>query len=350
MRLIGRLFLLFAGCAVLAWGVWTFALGRPGMQRELFERAAEARYQAAQPRPVDAAAFRATACAATPCLLVETGGLALLVGAGAGTTEGLYSQGLLRADLDGVLLTSLQPRDFAGLAELVLALRAMGRVDPLQVSGPAGFERIVTGLNSALTRPASEVAPAAADVGEMSPDPAVMLVAGQVLASEGDRGDVVFDSGVVAIRRFPVSEGAQALFRIEFDGRVLIAGGCGAVSQDVLRAARGATQAAAILPASSDWMLAAQKLAADSAGLRRPQPDSHDPSTCLTPEEAVSAFREARLAAGMLAPLYPAPLDQATTRLWNELTPQPAGLALILGEPGAMLDVGDLKAQADVAL
>lgn len=338
MRLIGRLFLLFAGCALVAWGVWTFVLGRPGMQRELFERAAEARYRAAQPRPVDAAAFRATACALSPCVLVEAGGLSLLFGAGAGAADGLYATGLLRTDLDGVFLTGLRPADVAGLAELSQALAETGRTSPLVVHGPAGVDSVVAGLNALLAGPSQVAASGPDPSGGLPRD--VALATGERLEIDEVRGALVFDSGVVSVRMFPATAPDESVFRVEWRGRALIVGGCGARREDVLAAARGAAQAAAILPASSAWMLGAQKAAATSAGMRHAWPGSQDPALCLTPEDAVAAFREVRLAGGMLTPLYPPPVDQATRRLWNETAPEAEGLRLVLGGPGATLDFG----------
>ena len=88
VRLAGRLAILIIAVAAAAWAAWYFLLQRQDVQLDLFERDAKARWSAAAPKPPEANTFRATVCATSPCLLVEAGGLAFLVGAGAGSAEG----------------------------------------------------------------------------------------------------------------------------------------------------------------------------------------------------------------------------------------------------------------------
>ncbi len=303
--------LLFGGLAVVAVVVGWFALvNRPGAAIDAFE--SEARSQAAKANPnlAPAEAFRATVCAASPCVMVEAGGLAFVVGAGGGAAEGLAARGLMRADLDAVVLTDLSLQAVEGLPTLAAAVREAGRTDPLVVYASAGALPVVDGANLMLAGAAG-----------------ARLAVGAEGENQGLSGQIVFDSGVVSIRAFPASgEIGGRVYRFDFDGRSLVVSGCGATQADVVAAARGTKQVAAVLAAASPQLVAATGPAKVS---------------CLEADEAATAMSQAKLSAGLLAPLYPAADSETAVRAWREvfsardgINAQPAGAGWVLDLSG----------------
>jgi hypothetical protein len=339
MRLIGWGALLCVAFAALAWGVWSYALGRQDLQLELYERAAKSRHVAARLQPADAATFRATVCATTPCVLVEAGGLAFVVGAGDGAAERLSELGLLRPDLDGILLTDIGVGSIEGLPDLRHATWRAGRKAPLAVYGPPGAERVVDGVN--LMMAASDIEESRMPSATPLSAGGALLVSGPEPGPEGLSGLTVFDSGVVKISSFPVAgQGASWVYRFDFNNQSLIVAGCAARATDILTAVRGARQAAAILPASSSRMLEIDRKAASASrsSVARPLAEPGG-QTCLSQEDAIAAMRDAHLTGGLLAPLYPPISNPPALRAWRELVAPPEGLSLAPGEPGDQIDL-----------
>lgn len=318
--MVGRLSILAIVLAVAALVAWFALLERTDVHLEQFERDARARWDRATPRPAAAQAFRVTVCAQSPCVLVEAGGLSFLVGAGEGSADGLSSLGLMRPNLDAVLLTDLELGSVVDLSELQRAGAAQGRVDPTTVFGPEGVLAIVDGANLLLTGSGEGIG---------------RLQAGPPGRDQGLEGVVVVDTGVVTVRAFNASGLAGArLYRFDFAGKSLIIAGCSARPADVVRAARGARQAAGVLAAKSDRMLAIEQKAAAGAGATLPIAP-----ICMSSEEALGAIQEARLAAGLLAPLLPAPTDARAQRAWEEILLIPSGLGAVAAMPGDALDL-----------
>jgi predicted transcriptional regulator len=301
---------------VVSW----FLLQRPGAAFDAFKSEAKALALAARPHSANAQAFRATVCAPTSCLLVEAGGLAFVFGAGNGAAQGLASLGLMRGDLDGVVLGDLELASVSGLAELRQASFAAGRTEQLAVFGPEGVVPVVDGVNLALA--AGGPAPAAAK-----------LVAGAEGEDQGLSGKVVFDSGVVTIRAFQASAGGR-LYRVDFSGKSLIVAGCSARPEDVAGAARGAKQAAVVVAVASELMRKAEREAARTAGLAAP-----DEGRCMSPEDAARTILAGKLSAGLMAPMYPSIADPTAKRVWKEIVAAPKGAKLAPGGPGAVLDL-----------
>ena len=101
--------ILFGTLAVVALaGGWFLLANKPGAAADAFVKDAKARAQAIRATPVTAESFRATVCASSPCVLMEAGGLAFVFGAGDGAAPGLADLGLMRADLDAVVLPDLR--------------------------------------------------------------------------------------------------------------------------------------------------------------------------------------------------------------------------------------------------
>jgi hypothetical protein len=320
VRLIGRLSILAICVAIAAWAVWFVLLQRSNVQLEHFVREAKVRWERATPRPAAAQDFRATVCAPSPCVLVEAGGLSFLIGAGKGSVDGLSSLGLMRPNLDAVLLTDLELRSVVDLSELQRAGSARGRSDPTTVFGPEGVLAVVDGANLLLAGSGEGIG---------------RLQAGPPGLDQGLEGVVVIDTGVVTVRAFNASGVANArLYRLDFAGKSLIVAGCSARPADVVRAARGAGQAAAVLAAKSDRMLGIEQKAAARAGATQPTAP-----ICMSSDEALGAIQEARLAAGLLSPLLPAATDTAARRAWQEILAIPSGIGVAAGSPGDALDL-----------
>jgi hypothetical protein len=283
------------------------ALGR-------FERDAGRRMAAAKPKSATAETFRATICANSPCVLVEVGGLAFLVGAGEGAAAGLAERGLLRADLDGVLLNDISLASVEGLAAVQRAAFGRGRTEPLPVFGPDGLLTVIDGVNLVLAGSGGEGA---------------RLQVGTEGEDEGLAGKVVFDSGVVTIRAFAASRGGR-VYRIDDGAKSLIIAGCTASAPDVLAAARGSRSAAAIIAAASPKLISIETNAAAAAGVSVAAYPA-----CMFPEDAVRAVNDARLSGGLLAPLIPS----ANMAAWAEAATIPASAKLALAPAGTVMDL-----------
>jgi hypothetical protein len=293
---------------------WLIAGQGFGGALDRFEREAAQRAAAAKPRPATSETFRATVCAASPCVLVEVGGLAFLAGAGEGAAAGLAQRGLLRADLDGVLVNDVSLASVEGLAAVQRAAFGRGRTEPLPVFGPDGLLTVIDGVNLMLAGSGSEGA---------------RLQVGAEGEEQGLAGKVVFDSGVVTIRAFPASRGGR-LYRIDDGAKSLIIAGCTANASDVLAAARGARTAAAIIATASPKLISIETNSAEAAGIVA---DAYP--ECMTPEDALQAVTDARLSGGLLAPLIPS----ANKAAWAETATIPVAAKLSFAPAGTVMDL-----------
>ena len=311
-----RLILVVVALVTIAVGalVLVFAGRGPGGGLGRFERDVEQRMAAARPKPVTSETFRATVCATSPCVLVEVGGLAFLVGAGEGAAVGLAERGLLRPDLDGVLVNDTSLASVDGLAAVQRAAFARGRTAPLTVFGPEGLLTVVDGVNLLLAGSGGEGA---------------RLQVGAEGQNEGLAGKVVFDSGVVTIRAFAASRGGR-VYRIDDARKSLIVAGCTASASDILAAARGSRTAAAIIAAASSKLISIETNSAKAAGIFV---DAYP--ECMSPDEAVQAITDARLSGGLLAPLIP-PAKEAA---WAEVATIPQAMTLSPASRGTVLDL-----------
>jgi hypothetical protein len=208
--------------------------------------------------PVAADTFRATVCGGRRCVLVEAGGMAFLFGAGEGAGDGLGAMGLLRADMDVVLLPELDLDAVAGLPGVARAVRTAGRTQPLRVNGPPGLVAVVDGANLLASQ-----------------DAGVRLVAGPDGEDQGLAGRVVFDSGVVAIRMFASADAKGRAYRVDFEDKSLVLAGCRAGAETILAAVRGTRTSAGILAAGeapcadAETILAATLVTPDSVRVDR---------------------------------------------------------------------------------
>jgi hypothetical protein len=313
---------------ILGGGMWFFMTHSSGSEMSSFESRAKRQAVTQKPKAAGAEEFRATVCAATPCLLVEAGGLSFVFGAGDGAAEGMEKQGLMRGDIDGVVLGDLKLDAIAGLPALREASFAAGRTAALPVFGPEGIVPVVDGTNLLLS---AQGAPETAK-----------LVVGKEGEDQGIDGKIVFDSGVVTIRGFATASKGR-LYRVDFNGKSLIVAGCAADGEDVARAAKGTKQPAMIVAAASETMRKSQREAARAAGLAAPEEAS-----CLSSDQAAKAMTEGKISAGLLAPLYPPATDLLARQVWREEVLAPKGMNLSPAGPGAVLDLS--RAEPSITL
>ena len=127
-----------------------------------------------------------------PCAMIVAGGKRILAGAPAGVVASLREIDLKQ--LDGVLIFSLHAQNIEGLDEVRNRSWLLGRSEPLRVVGPPGLDAVVGGLNltfeqaDALFVVENGIPPGGYD--------AAILV-----SVEAMRGDLVFDTGDLTIKR-----------------------------------------------------------------------------------------------------------------------------------------------------
>lgn len=279
---------------------------RPGAGIDSFISEEKVRVAAARPNPANAEGFRATICSAGPCVLVEAGGLAVLVGAGEGAAEGLQAKGLMRADLDAVVVPDMALDSIAGLPGIARGSLTVGRREPLKVYGPQGIVPVVDGANLLL-----------------SGEPGVRLTVGADREDQGLEGIVVFDSGVVAVRAFGGrGPDEQRVYRLDFEGKSLVIAGCRSRPDQIVSAARGTQSTAAILAAGSDRL---------SAGAE---------SECLPLADVMEAAKQARFDAVLLSNLDPSTAIPGAVEAWRGLI---RGEKAAIGGIGASIDLSSAK-------
>lgn len=245
--------------------------------------------------PVSADTFRATVCGGRRCVLVEAGGMAFLFGAGEGAGDGLRDLGLLRTDMDVVLLPELDLDAVAGLPGVARAVRVAGRSEPLRVNGPPGLVAVVDGANLLA-----------------SADAAVRLMAGPDGEDQGLAGRVVFDSGVVSIRMFASADLKGRAYRVDFEEKSLVLAGCRAGAETILAAVRGTKTAAGIVTAGSPA----------------------DEGRCADLETILAAVAQGKLAATLVTP----DSLRVDRGVWRDRIGKAPGANARLGLAGAQID------------
>ncbi len=276
MRLRRDLLLFGVLAAAALAGGWWLLSHRPGGAVEAWQRAAEARAGKTVAAPAEA--FRAKLCDSGACVLVEAGGLAFLFGAGEGASASMQAHGLMRTDVDLVLIPDLDLESVAGLPGVARAARQAGRAETLKVNGPDGLVAIVDGANLLA-----------------SSDQAVRLAVGLDGLDEGMAGRVVFDSGVVAIRVFRSADGRGRAYRVDFDDKSLVLAGCRAGAETIQAAIRGGKSAAAILSSGSTVLAPGTQRCPDVAEVLKAAVQGKLSATLIVPDsakEAIEAWRE----------------------------------------------------------
>ena len=278
MRLRRDLLLFGVLAAVAVAGGWWLLSHRAGGAVEAWKRGAEGRAAKVAATPAPAEAFRARLCDAGACVLVEAGGLAFLFGAGEGAAASLQARGLVRTEVDLVLLPDLDLESVAGLPGVARAARAAGRSETLKVNGPDGLVAIVDGANLLA-----------------SSDQAVRLAVGLDGLDEGMAGRIVFDSGVVSIRVFRSLDGRGRVYRVDFEDKSLVVAGCRAGPETIQAAIRGAQTAAGIVASGSTALAAGEQRCPDVAEILKVAAQGKLSAAVIVPDsakEAGEAWRE----------------------------------------------------------
>ena len=297
--------LLFSAIAIsAAAGGWWFLSNRPGAAVEAFQREHRTQQKALAPRVPPAAAFRATVCAASPCVVVEAGGLTFVFGAGEGAADGIAKLGLMHAKIDALLLPDLALKTVEGMPALAGAGARAGRREPLKVYGPAGILPVIDGANLMV-----------------SAIPQARLAAGVEGEDQGAYGRLVFDSGVVNVRGFGgVERGSGRVYRIDFAGRSLILSGCLGRPADIVAAGREVNGPGAVVLAGSERLLGS-------------------PSSCIDLPTVAQALSQAKVSASVLLPTDPPAADPMAAAAWRETLAAGDASAARIGLPGIEIDM-----------
>lgn len=307
---VRRDLLLFCAVAVVAVGSgWFLLANRPGAAIERFTSETKARAAASRQTPANSETFRATVCASSSCILVEAGGLAFIFGAGEGAARGLTELGLMRPDLDAAMLPDLEYETLAGLPDIARKSLANGRTKPLKVYGPSGLLPVIDGTNLML-----------------SGDRAIRLEVGADGQDQGVEGQLVFDSGVVSIRAFGgQARGDSRVYRVDFEGKSLIIGGCASRTEHIVAAARGTQAASGVLAAGTSELL----------------PGDH--SDCVSITDVIRVAGESKFSDLLLAPTKPSATIPGAEAAWREIVAKEKGIAAIPAKTGFVLDLSGEK-------
>jgi ribonuclease Z len=171
-----------------------------------------------------------------PGVLIEAGGLRLLIDCGRGITQRLTEAGVRLGAIDALFLTHLHSDHIVGIPDLWLTgwleSNYAQRRGPFRVYGPAGTRQLVDGLTSAY---AWDIKTRTAD---QNLDPANV----QAIATEFSEG-VVFDKSGVRVMAIAVDHGALVApayaFRVEYGGRSAVVSGDTRFSENLIEHARG---------------------------------------------------------------------------------------------------------------
>ena len=318
---------------VVAATVGTAALFTPGVQRAIFDRAAQAQAAAINAAPLADDAMRIAICGssaplpsdrrAKACAVVFAGGKFYVVDSGPESTENLVLWGIPLSAIGGVLLTHFHSDHIGDLGELNLQTWAGGRPSPLTVYGGPGIEEIVGGFNQAYrldqgyrtTHHSDRVMPAA--TWPMIPH-RVELEGEPTVAK--NRTAVVLDNGSLRITAIEVDHAPIApayAYRFDYKGRSVVITGDLKYHAPLADAARGADVlvSEAIVPA----MTRSLGKGASAAGRDRTAAIMHDIEDYhITPEQAARIANQAGVRLLAFYHLLPAPDGVLARRLFAQ--------------------------------
>jgi ribonuclease Z len=201
---------------------------------------------AAQPAPAGADEFRVTLLGTGspapvmdrfgPGVLVQAGGLNLLVDCGRGVTQRLTQAGVRIGGIDALFLTHLHSDHVVGIPDLWLTgwleSSYAQRRGPFRVYGPAGTRNLVAGLTTAYDW----------DIKTRTSDQRLDPANVEAVATEFSEG-VVFDRGGVRVMAIEVDHGPLIkpayAFRVEFGGRSVVVSGDTRFSEHLIARASG---------------------------------------------------------------------------------------------------------------
>lgn len=247
------------------------------------------------------------------CTAVFAGGRYFLVDSGTGSWEVVQGAGIPGERLAGIFLTHLHSDHIGDIGEADLGSWVAGRLTHLKVYGPAGVERIVSGLNEEF---ALDHQYRNAHHGDAIANP---LTAGLVAETfDSGASQVIFESDGLKVTAFPVKHDPikpAVGYRFDYEGRSVVISGDTAYSEALIDAARGVD--VLIHEAQANHMVAKMQEAAAKAGNVRLAKILGDiPSYHTSPEEAARAANEAGADWLFLSHLTPAPDNAIAKRIF----------------------------------
>ena len=322
-----------AAILVVAATVGTAALFTPGVQRAIFDRAAQAQAAAINAAPLADDAMRIAICGssaplpsdrrAKACAVVFAGGKFYVVDSGPESTENLVLWGIPLSAIGGVLLTHFHSDHIGDLGELNLQTWAGGRPSPLAVYGGPGIEEIVAGFNQAYrldqgyrtTHHSDRVMPAAT----WPMIPHRVELEGEPTPAK-NRTALVLDDGSLRITAIEVDHAPIApayAYRFDYKGRSVVITGDLKYHAPLADAARGADVlvSEAIVPTMTQSL----GKGATAAGRDRTAAIMHDIEDYhITPEQAARIANQAGVKLLAFYHLLPAPDGALARRLFAQ--------------------------------
>ncbi|HEY9547319.1 MAG TPA: MBL fold metallo-hydrolase [Solimonas sp.] len=253
---------------------------------------------------------------ARPCLAVIAGGHFYVVDTGSGSWNTMAMLRMPGERINGVLFTHFHSDHIGDLGEFNLQTWGAGRPTPLQVYGPEGVARVVTGFQEAYALDAGyRTAHHGAD---FLPPALEQMQAHTLTLSTDGTPTPAFTDGDLHVTVFPVDhrpvEPAVG-YRFDYKGRSLVISGDTVKSQNLIKAAHGADLLAH--EAQDNHLIA--RIGAVAAEVGRPRyakimadiPDYH-----TTPVQAAESANEAGVPLLLLYHLNPPPPNPIAARVF----------------------------------
>jgi ribonuclease Z len=268
---------------------------------------------------------RPTSARSGPATLVEAGTTRILVDAGRGVAERLWSAGGREAlsGIDLVALTHLHSDHLVGLPDLWLTGWIFGRKAPLRVIGPAGTAAMAAHLTEAF----------AFDVETRRDRDEKLPAAGAVIEARDVPPEAATEVGGVTVTAFEVDHGPVKPaygYRVTYRGRCVVFSGDTRYSENVISHAKGCD------------VLVHEVLAPD---VERRETKVQDPAATqriiehhITPEEAGRVFAAAKPRLAVYSHIVPSP---ATARELEGPTRKTYSGPLVVGEDLMTITVGE---------
>jgi ribonuclease Z len=294
----------------------------PGVQRRVFETAAQARAADVNTAPLEDDALRVAVCGssaplpsaarAKACVAVFAGGRFYIVDVGPESVENLVLWGVPLSAIGGVMLTHFHSDHIGDLGELNLQTWAAGRPGPLPVHGGPGIEQVVGGFNDAYRL--DQGYRTEHHTARLLP-PASWPMVARPVTLEGaptaakDRSAIVLDEAGLRVTAFEVDhapiEPAFA-YRFTYKDRSVVVTGDLKFHPPLVKAAQGADLM--VSEAIAVQMTRALGAGARSAGRDGTAAIMHDIEDYhITPEQAAAIANEAGVKLLALYHLLPAP-------------------------------------------
>jgi len=259
-----------------------------------------------------------------PSILVEAGTKRILVDAGRGATQRLFSLGDgMLSGIDLILLTHLHSDHVVGLPDLWLTGWIFGREKPLLVRGPEGTAAMMSHLKAAY----------AFDIGVRRDVDERFPAAGIEVDASDLRSGTSFELDGVKITAFAVDHGVVKPaygYRIDYAGRSVVFSGDTRPSRALVENARGVDVLIHEVVVPSVEMM--RSAVADATRVQRII-DHH-----TTPEDAGRIFAEVKPRLAVYSHIVPSPA--AAKDLEGPTRKTYAG-RLVVGEDLMVIDVGE---------